>query len=112
MPIDSLRIGLLAELYSQGQLNLEALVAEIYALIAAQGDDDVWVQLVPERESLAAARSFPDGALPLFGIPFAVKDSTKRSDPAAIPSGEHFGRFGRVAESLFTSSQLFLLKKE
>jgi len=58
-------------------------VAEVYARIAAQGDDRVWIHLVPRSEAQQAARSLADPSLPLYGIPFAVKDNI---DVAGVPT--------------------------
>jgi allophanate hydrolase len=79
----SLRIGALAELYSAGTLKTFDLVAEIYARIADRGDDHVWIHLVPQRDVLEQARMVFDARLPLYGIPFAVKDNI---DVAGLPT--------------------------
>jgi allophanate hydrolase len=83
MPIDSLRIGALSELYRRGEAKPVQIVAEVYARIAAQGEDNVWIHLVPEHDSLEAAQAVSDPSLPLYGIPFAVKDNM---DVAGLPT--------------------------
>ena len=46
----------------------------MYARIAARGDDGTWIHLIPEEEAQAKLTHLePD--LPLYGIPFAVKDN-------------------------------------
>lgn len=69
----------LAADYAAG-LDPEDLVGEVHAAIRARGEHPVWISLVPEeaaREKAAAlkARNTAGEALPLFGIPFAVKDN-------------------------------------
>ena len=63
--------------YASGVARPEEIVGLIYDRIKAAGDDHVWICLVPEETALQRARELgawsPDR--PLFGIPFAVKDS-------------------------------------
>src|ERR1700750_1052198 len=55
--------------------------------IAARGDDGTWLSTVPRDELLAAAAEIENrpGArtLPLYGVPFGVKDSI---DVAGVPT--------------------------
>jgi len=53
--------------------SLEDLVGEIYRRIEQRGEDAVWIHLPPIEEVLANLPT--DRALPLFGLPFAVKDN-------------------------------------
>lgn len=48
-------------------------VREVYRRIAERGEDAVWIHLPPIDEVLAQLP--PDRTLPLFGLPFAVKDN-------------------------------------
>jgi allophanate hydrolase len=60
-------------------------VAATVAAAAAASDQPVWITLVPEDDLLARARML-DGAdrnLPLYGVPFAVKDNI---DVAGLPT--------------------------
>src|SRR5579871_5116250 len=78
----SLRIGALSELYAASTLTPVDVIAQLYARIAHRGEDHVWIYLVPEDDALERARmSDPD--LPLYGIPFAVKDNI---DVAGLPT--------------------------
>jgi allophanate hydrolase len=79
----SLRIGTLAQLYSTGALEPGVVVSEVYARIAARQEDHVWIHLVPERQTGERARALSDRELPLYGIPFAVKDNI---DVAGLPT--------------------------
>lgn len=75
----SLDLSSLAKLYTQG-LSPVVLVAEVERRIAAQGDDRVWIGRDPavlkaQAEALATMPPEERAKLPLFGVPFAVKDN-------------------------------------
>jgi allophanate hydrolase len=61
--------------------------ARVADAIAARGDDGTWLSTVPRDELLAAAREIENRpgarALPLYGVPFGVKDSI---DVAGVPT--------------------------
>jgi allophanate hydrolase len=61
--------------------------ARVADAIAARGDDGTWLSVVPREELLAAAAEIENrpGArtLPLYGVPFGVKDSI---DVAGVPT--------------------------
>ena len=63
------------------------VVREIYAEIRSQGERPVWITVVPEDQSLARAeelgRLHDPAVMPLYGIPFAVKDNF---DVAGLPT--------------------------
>jgi allophanate hydrolase len=79
----SLRIGSLAQLYQSGAMEPAEVIAEVYARIAARGEDHVWIHLVPQPDTLDRVRALSDPDLPLYGIPFAVKDNI---DVAGLPT--------------------------
>ena len=66
-----------------------SIVADIYARIEAEGLHPVWISLAPKDQALqraAALEALSPGErakLPLFGIPFAVKDNI---DAANLPT--------------------------
>jgi allophanate hydrolase len=64
--------------YRSGALRPSDLVARLLERIGARGDDKVWIHLLPraELESRAAEleRLSPE-RLPLYGVPFAIKDN-------------------------------------
>jgi allophanate hydrolase len=77
--LSSLRIAELLAAYKSGTLIPADVIADVYARIAAQGDDHVWIRLVPQEEAVPKA----DPSAPLYGIPFAVKDNI---DVAGVPT--------------------------
>ena len=72
-------ITALASAYRAGALTPTALVEQIYNDIESQGERPVWITLVPRKSNLMRAAELEASpsanALPLFGIPFAVKDN-------------------------------------
>src|ERR1700722_3707988 len=73
----SLAVGTLRDLYRNGAATPAQVIESVYDRIAARGEDRVWISLVPSEQALARARELADGPkdLPLYGIPFAVKDN-------------------------------------
>ena len=68
--------------YAKGAETPVSVAREVTARIRARGSDGVWITLVPEHDLLAAAerverRAATEGiaAMPLYGLPFAVKDN-------------------------------------
>ncbi|WP_422002073.1 allophanate hydrolase [Reyranella sp.] len=85
-----LDLGLLAlgARYADGSLTCRQTVEEVLARIAAAGDDRVWISRVPDDALLEAAAALDArrgeiGSLPLYGVPFAVKDNI---DVAGLPT--------------------------
>jgi allophanate hydrolase len=81
-----MNISALLALYREQQLTPAAMVADLYTRIEASGLSPVWITLVPKEQALlrASALSAEEaGSLPLFGIPFAVKDNI---DVAGLPT--------------------------
>jgi allophanate hydrolase len=66
--------------YAAGTVTCRAVIEEVLKRIAAAGDDKVWISRVPDAQlrtiadALDARRDEFD-RLPLYGIPFAVKDN-------------------------------------
>ncbi len=67
-----------------GETGAGAVIEEVLARIAAAGDDKVWITRVPDQDLSARAADLDRRAaaepgliarLPLFGVPFAVKDN-------------------------------------
>ena len=74
-------------------------MADVYRRIAAQGEDHVWIQLIPEHKALESARRLADPSLPLYGIPFAVKDNI---DVAGLPTTAACPAFSYIANRTAT----------
>jgi len=80
MPDYSLDLTRLAEAYAQGRLTPQAVADDIYTAIAAAADNPLWIHVVPPQQMTAqiaalALRRAAGEPLPLYGIPFAVKDN-------------------------------------
>lgn len=93
----SLDLAALAMRYRNGSLTVAGLVREIERRITAAGDDHVWISRVP-HEVLAARAAALDvlnadarAALPLFGIPFGVKDNIDAAGLATTAACPAFG---------------------
>jgi allophanate hydrolase len=85
---DMLDIGGLRRLTRSGAVTPADIAAEALKRIAAAADPAVWISRVPSDDVMARATALaqiPDGAelLPLYGIPFAVKDNI---DAAGLPT--------------------------
>jgi allophanate hydrolase len=89
IPLD---IGALQALYRSGEQTVASVIAMVVQRINDNPDDNVWINRVNDAELIAEAgkldrvlREDPDtlGNLPLFGIPFAVKDNI---DVKGIPT--------------------------
>jgi allophanate hydrolase len=83
-----LDIAVLGRAYADGSLTPETLLDMVYARIDAMGERPVWIHLIPKADALAqlavaSTRREAGESLPLFGIPFAVKDNI---DVAGIPT--------------------------
>jgi allophanate hydrolase len=64
--------------YRAGKLTVRQVIDEVLKRIARAGDDKVWISRVPDASLAAQADALDregDKTLPLFGIPFAVKDN-------------------------------------
>jgi allophanate hydrolase len=87
MTID-LSVHNLRAVYLSGTLTVRQVIDEVLARIAAAGDDKVWISrfaddaLRAQAEALDASRGEIE-SLPLYGIPFAVKDNI---DVAGLPT--------------------------
>ena len=69
-------------------LSVQSVAAEVLCRVAAAGDDKVWINRIPAAELAATAAALDARRaelenLPLFGVPFAVKDNI---DVAGLPT--------------------------
>jgi allophanate hydrolase len=72
--------------YSAGQLSPKDVVESIYERVDVEGLAPVWISLVPRETAVARAQSLTSEdaiKLPLYGVPFAVKDNI---DVAGMPT--------------------------
>jgi allophanate hydrolase len=83
----SLDLPSLAAAYAE-KITPAQVVREVFARIAGRGADHVWIALRPEAEVVAEAEALEvrragGEVLPLYGVPFAVKDNL---DVAGLPT--------------------------
>lgn len=71
----NLEIASLRNLYASGKGTPTDVISEVYDRIEQEGERPTWISLVPREVALAQAREQKDKDLPLYGIPFAVKDN-------------------------------------
>ena len=71
-------ITLLHKAYASGELTVSAVVEAVYDRIAAEGERPVWISVVEREAALKRAKeleALDRATLPLYGVPFAVKDN-------------------------------------
>ncbi len=94
-----LRASALRAAYGSGALTPLDVVDAVLDLIEARGDDAVWIHRVDRDAVRAAALELADrpaaGDLPLYGLPFAVKDNIA---VASVPTTAGCPAFGVVAQ--------------
>ena len=64
--------------YTAGHLSPKRVIESVYDRIEAEGLRPVWISLVPRALAVAAAEALQlkdRASLPLYGVPFAVKDN-------------------------------------
>jgi allophanate hydrolase len=89
----SLGIADLAQAYRARRTTPVALVRELYARIAACPDPCVWITLLPIEQVLEQAQVLAGcdpTSLPLYGIPFAIKDNIDLADVRTTAGCEAF----------------------
>lgn len=86
-PVPGPTVAEMLAAYRTGASTPTATVEAFSTAVAARGDDGTWITVVARSELLAAAAALearPDAvSLPLYGIPFGVKDSI---DVAGYPT--------------------------
>jgi allophanate hydrolase len=88
------------ESHASGTGSPTKTAARVADAIAARGDDGTWLSTVPRAELLAAANEIENRpgarALPLYGVPFGVKDSI---DVEGVPTTLSCPDYAYVATS-------------
>ncbi|HEY4186556.1 MAG TPA: allophanate hydrolase [Polyangia bacterium] len=73
-------LGTLSRRYAAGETSPSAVVKAVLARLRRRGDDAVWISIASEDALLSAARAVEarraaGERLPLYGVPFGVKDN-------------------------------------
>jgi len=101
----SLEFTTLRSLYRAPSFTPTEVVHAVYDRIAARGEDHVWIYLCTREHALAQARqleqrrqqsSQPWTEMPLYGLPFAVKDNI---DVAGLPTTAACPQFAYTPET-------------
>jgi allophanate hydrolase len=105
----NLSLQSLRERLRSGELTAGALMRDVLAAVATHNAHNAWIHRVPDTAVLARARALEaDPAarnLPLYGIPFAVKDNI---DVAGLPTTAACPAFSYVATRTATAVQHLL----
>jgi allophanate hydrolase len=94
----SLDVHRLSAAYRDGSTTPEQVITAVLRRIASAGDDHVWISRPDDSEIMEQAQSLTRRAneidqLPLYGLPFAIKDSI---DVAGFPTTLACPAFARV----------------
>ena len=87
----------LRQAYRLGKITPIEIVERLYSRIEMAGCLPVWISLVPFQQALSAARALMNASpeLPLYGVPFAVKDNI---DVAGLPTTAGCPEFAYMPE--------------
>jgi allophanate hydrolase len=83
--MNSMDLASLREGYNERRVTPTDVVREVWKRIRERGERPVWIHLIPELETIARAEALGPFRedLPLYGIPFAIKDNI---DLAGVPT--------------------------
>jgi len=103
-----LNVDRLSRAYNSKVLTPIEVVSEVYRRIRARGEDFVWTYLIPEEEAIKRAETLNTvvpSSLPLYGIPFAVKDNIH---VAGLPTTASCPAFSHIPKKTATVVQKLL----
>ena len=88
--MEALDLDALARAYTTGDRTPTDVISAIHARVVERENDTIWISLTPPEELLEAARTIEarrrvGESLPLYGVPFGVKDNI---DVAGLPTTE------------------------
>ncbi|MCW5622238.1 MAG: allophanate hydrolase, partial [Burkholderiales bacterium] len=98
-------IGTLRRRYLARELDPVTLVEQLWPALAADDGHHVWIERLPKARLLECARALlsqDPAALPLYGIPFAIKDNI---DLAQVPTTAACPAFAYTPEANATVVQ-------
>jgi allophanate hydrolase len=105
--LPTLAVGELLRAYRRGELKPAALIEALYQRIDAEAGHGVWISRIPREQALQQARALGErdpSSLPLYGIPFAIKDNI---DLAGVPTTAACAEFAYTpAASAFVVERL------
>jgi allophanate hydrolase len=112
-----MNIAALHAAYAMGHESPEQVVEAIYDRIEAESLQPVWISIIPREKALASAKALPSedkSKLPLYGIPFAVKDNIDvagMATTAACPAYSHLATESATVVSLLQQAGAILIGK-
>ncbi|WP_353071063.1 allophanate hydrolase [Tunturiibacter gelidiferens] len=112
-----MNIAALHAAYAMRDESPEKVVEAIYSRIEAEGLQPVWISIVPREKALAHAKALPAedrSKLPLYGIPFAVKDNIDvagMATTAACPAYSYLAAESATVVSLLQQAGAILIGK-
>jgi allophanate hydrolase len=95
--VTALDLDTLANGYASGALDPKAVLAGVYAAIEARGKAPIWIEIVSPADAFAlleraSERRARGEILPLFGLPFAIKDNIDLAGVATTAACPAFAR--------------------
>ncbi len=98
----------LGSAYRTGRCAPGEVIDEVYRRIRERGDDGVWISLVPHEVARAAAEQLDPARLaelPLFGVPFSVKDNVDVAGMETTAGCPEFGYLPAHSAAVVTRLQ-------
>ena len=102
-PQDSLDLGALGARYRTGTLRPSELIDGLLQRIERRGDDKVWIHRLPRADLMTRAAELEQrgpAGLPLYGIPFAIKDNIDLADQPTTAACPDFRYLAQVSATV------------